>query len=78
VPDARYGIVTTGKGHLDLMEALRLLGIDRDEARRIGIDVYKVGMVWPLEHDGALEFVKNKREVLVIEEKRGIIDEKYS
>jgi hypothetical protein len=77
VPDARYGIVTTGKGHLDLMEALRLLGIDRDEARRIGIDVYKVGMVWPLEHDGALEFVTNKREVLVIEEKRGIIESQF-
>jgi indolepyruvate ferredoxin oxidoreductase len=76
-PDARYGIVTTGKGHLDLMEALRLLGIDRDAARRIGIDVYKVGMVWPLEHDGALEFVKNKREVLVIEEKRGIIESQF-
>jgi indolepyruvate ferredoxin oxidoreductase len=77
VPNARYGIVTTGKAHLDLMEALRLLGIDRQEAQRIGIDVYKVGMVWPLEHDGALEFVKNKREVLVIEEKRGIIESQF-
>ncbi len=77
VPDARFGIVTTGKAHLDLMEALRLLGIDREEARRIGIDVYKVGMVWPLEHDGALEFVKNKHEVLVVEEKRGIIESQF-
>ena len=36
-PDARYGIVTTGKAHLDLMEALKLLGIDQAEAacRRI-------------------------------------------
>jgi len=77
VPDARYGIVTTGKGHLDLMEALRLLGIDAREAKRIGLDVYKVGMVWPLEHDGALEFVKGKHEVLVIEEKRGIIESQF-
>ena len=77
VPDARFGIVTTGKGHLDLMEALRLLGIDADEARRIGIDVYKVGMVWPLEPQGALDFVQKKREVLVIEEKRGIIESQF-
>ncbi len=77
VRDARYGIVTTGKAHLDLMEALRLLGIGRQEARRIGLDVYKVGMVWPLEHDGALEFVKNKHEVLVVEEKRGIIESQF-
>ena len=77
VPDARFGIVTTGKAHLDLMEALRLLGIDATEARRLGIDVYKVGMVWPLEPHGALDFVQRKREVLVIEEKRGIIESQF-
>lgn len=76
-PNANYGIVTTGKGHLDLMEALRLLGIDRREARRIGLDVYKVGMVWPLAHDSALDFVRGKHEVLVIEEKRGLIESQF-
>ena len=76
-PDARYGIVSTGKGHMDLMEALRLLGIDRAEARRLGIDVYKVGMVWPLAHDAALDFVRGKHEVLVVEEKRGIIESQF-
>ena len=77
VPDARFGIVTTGKAHLDLVEALRLLGIDAAEARRIGIDVYKVGMVWPLEPTGALDFVGRKNEVLVVEEKRGIIESQF-
>lgn len=77
VAGARYGIVTTGKGHLDLMEALRLLGIGEAEAERIGLDVYKVGMVWPLTHDAALNFVRGKREVLVIEEKRGIIESQF-
>jgi indolepyruvate ferredoxin oxidoreductase len=77
IPQAHYGIVTTGKAHLDLMEALRLLGIDEKEARRIGIDVYKVGMVWPLEPTGALDFVQGKHEVLVIEEKRGIIESQF-
>ncbi len=76
-PDARYGIVTTGKGHLDLMEALRLLGIDKKEARKIGLDVYKVGMVWPLAHDAALDFVRHKHEVLVVEEKRGLIESQF-
>ncbi len=77
VKDARFGIVTTGKGHLDLMEALRLLGVDAAEARRVGIDVYKVGMVWPLEPQGALDFVQKKHEVLVVEEKRGIIESQF-
>jgi indolepyruvate ferredoxin oxidoreductase len=75
--NARYGIVTTGKAHLDVMEALRLLGIDSREAQRIGLDVYKVGMVWPLAHDSALDFVHDKHEVLVVEEKRGIIESQF-
>ncbi|WBU60159.1 indolepyruvate ferredoxin oxidoreductase family protein [Paracoccus albus] len=77
VKDARYGIVTTGKGHLDLMEALRLLGLDEDECRRLGIDIYKVGMVWPLARQDALRFVRNKDEVLIVEEKRGIIESQF-
>ncbi|WMT75008.1 indolepyruvate ferredoxin oxidoreductase family protein [Bradyrhizobium sp. Ash2021] len=77
IPDATYGIVTTGKAHLDLIEALRLIGLDEGECRRLGIDIYKVGMVWPLAHHDALEFVREKREILVIEEKRGIIESQF-
>ena len=77
IRDARYGIVTTGKGHLDLMEALRLLGLDEAACRRLGIDIYKIGMVWPLARRDALEFMRGKREVLVIEEKRGIIESQF-
>ncbi|MGH6712590.1 MAG: indolepyruvate ferredoxin oxidoreductase family protein, partial [Bradyrhizobium sp.] len=77
IADATYGIVTTGKGHLDLMEALQLLGLTETECRRLGIDIYKVGMVWPLAHHDALEFVREKREILVIEEKRGIIESQF-
>ena len=72
--DARFGIVTTGKSHLDVLEALDLLGIDERRAKEIGLNIYKVGMVWPLEHVGALQFASGKRELLVIEEKRGIIE----
>ena len=77
LPDARFGIVTTGKGHLDTMEALRLLGLDEAACRRLGIDIYKVGMVWPLARRDALAFVTGKDEVLVIEEKRGIIESQF-
>ncbi len=50
-----YGIVTTGKAHLDLMEALRLMGLDEAACRSIGIDIYKVGMVWPLALHDAMD-----------------------
>ncbi|MBR9830406.1 MAG: indolepyruvate ferredoxin oxidoreductase family protein, partial [Oceanospirillales bacterium] len=71
---ARFGIVSTGKAHLDLMEALQLLGIDEARASELGIDIYKIGMVWPLERQGIMDFVRGKDEILVIEEKRGIIE----
>jgi indolepyruvate ferredoxin oxidoreductase len=74
LPEASFGFVTTGKAHLDLLEALRLLDLDEETCRNLGIDVYKVGMVWPLARRSALEFVKEKTEILVIEEKRGIIE----
>ena len=74
LPDARFGFVTTGKAHPDLMEALRLLGLDEGLCRARGIDILKVGMVWPLEPKAALSFVEGKAEILVIEEKRGIIE----
>ncbi|WP_417586365.1 indolepyruvate ferredoxin oxidoreductase family protein [Pararhodobacter oceanensis] len=77
VEGATFGIVTTGKGHLDLMEALRLLGLDEPACRRLGIDIYKVGMVWPLARRDALAFVRGKKEVLVVEEKRGIIESQF-
>jgi indolepyruvate ferredoxin oxidoreductase len=77
IAEARFGIVTTGKAHLDLMEALRLLGLDEAACRRLGIDIYKVGMVWPLARRDALAFVKGKEEVLVVEEKRGIIESQF-
>ena len=77
IPSATYGIVTAGKAHLDLMEALRLIGLDEAACRAHGIDIYKVGMVWPLALHDALEFVKGKREILVVEEKRGIIESQF-
>ena len=59
------------------MEALRLLGLDEAACRAIGIDIYKVGMVWPLAPRDALDFVRGKREILIVEEKRGIIESQF-
>ncbi len=71
---AKLGIVSTGKAHLDLMEALALLGLPEERLQALGIEIYKIGLVWPLERKGILDFVHGKQEILVIEEKRGIIE----
>jgi indolepyruvate ferredoxin oxidoreductase len=73
-PKARLGIVTTGKSYGDVMQALADLGIDRETARDIGLRVYKVAMSWPLEPQGARRFAEGLEEILVVEEKRQLIE----
>jgi indolepyruvate ferredoxin oxidoreductase len=70
----RLGIVSTGKALLDTMQALADLGIDHQAAERLGIRVYRVAMPWPLEPQGVREFCDGCDEVLVIEEKRSLIE----
>jgi indolepyruvate ferredoxin oxidoreductase len=70
----RIGIVTTGKSYLDLRQSLEDLGIDEAFADRIGLRVYKVAMPWPLEPEGVRRFAEGLEEILVVEEKRGVIE----
>ena len=72
------GIVTTGKAYLDVREALRELGIDEGRARALGIRLYKVAMVWPLDTDSARAFARGHQEILVVEEKRPVIEEQLT
>jgi indolepyruvate ferredoxin oxidoreductase len=70
----RFGIVATGKSYLDVRQALDDLGIGEAEAGEIGLRLYKVAMPWPLEPDGVRDFAAGLREVLVVEEKRAVIE----
>ena len=73
-PKPRFGIVTTGKSYLDLRQALDDLGIDEAYAAEIGLTVYKVALTWPLECDGIREFADGLEEIVVVEEKRALIE----
>ena len=73
-PGRRFGIATCGKSYLDVRQALEDLGIDEAELRRLGVSLYKVGLTWPLEPQGARRFAEGLEEVLVIEEKRALIE----
>ncbi len=74
----RLGIVSTGKAYLDVVEALRGLGLDEARCTELGIAVYKVGMVWPLEPLRLREFAATCDEIFVIEEKHPIIEDQIS
>lgn len=68
------GIVTTGKSYFDVLQALEALGIDQARAAELGLSIYKVGMVWPLEPEGIKAFAAGLQDLLVIEEKRPLLE----
>lgn len=70
----RLGIVTTGKSYLDVLQALEELAISRERALELGLSIYKVGMVWPLEPEGIKAFAAGKDEILIVEEKKPLIE----
>ncbi|OZI29524.1 indolepyruvate ferredoxin oxidoreductase [Bordetella genomosp. 7] len=71
---ARFGIMTSGKAYLDTRQALSDLGLTEDVCRRIGVRLFKVGMVWPLEATGVQHFAEGLDEILVVEEKRQVLE----
>jgi len=73
-PRARLGIAATGKAWLDLLQALEDLGLNRQRLRDAGIRLYRVAMPWPLEPWGARRFAEGLEEVLVVEEKRALVE----
>ncbi len=77
-PKARFGIVTTGKAYLDVLQALEDLGIDAAMSAEIGLRILKVGMSWPLEPATAHDFAKGLEDILVVEEKRSILEDQLT
>ena len=73
-PNARFGIMASGKSYEDIRQALRELGITPEVAARIGLRLYKIGMPWPLEPQGVREFAVGLEEIFIIEERREIVE----
>jgi indolepyruvate ferredoxin oxidoreductase len=72
--NAKIGIITTGKSYLDVRLAFDELGIDEVRANELGIRLYKVGCPWPLEPQGLKEFAADLDLIIVVEEKRSLIE----
>jgi indolepyruvate ferredoxin oxidoreductase len=70
----RLGLIASGKAYNDTRQALLDLGLDDATCRQIGIRLHKVGVVWPLEAQLTREFATGLQEILVIEEKRQVIE----
>lgn len=73
-PNDRFGLIASGKAYNDTRQALLDLGLDDETCRRIGLRLHKVSVVWPLEAQTTREFATGLREILVVEEKRQVIE----
>ncbi|MET0509699.1 MAG: indolepyruvate ferredoxin oxidoreductase family protein [Burkholderiaceae bacterium] len=72
--DAWFGIVTAGKAYVDTIQALDELGLDRATCEQLGIRLFKCDVVWPLEASSLQAFAAGLDEILVVEEKRQILE----
>src|SRR6266478_4283368 len=73
-PNARFGIMASGKSYEDIRQALRELGITPEVAAKIGLRLYKIGMPWPLEPEGVRQFAVGLEEIFIVEERREIVE----
>ena len=71
---AWLGVATTGKSYLDVRQAFEDLGIDEAAAHRLGVRLYKVAVPFPLEPEGARRFAEGLDTILIVEEKRALIE----
>ncbi len=73
-PHDRFGIIASGKAYNDTRQALADLGLDDDTCRAIGLRLHKVNVVWPLDATITRDFAQGLQEILVVEEKRQVIE----
>ena len=72
--DPKIGIITLGKAYLDTRQALDQLGIDEDRCDDLGLRLYKLGCAWPIEPQGLREFARGLSLIIVVEEKRSLVE----
>ena len=73
-PNDRFGLISSGKAFNDTRQALNDLGLDEDTCHQLGIRLHKVNVVWPLEASITRDFAQGLQEILVVEEKRQVIE----
>jgi indolepyruvate ferredoxin oxidoreductase len=73
-PNAQIGIVTHGKSYLDVLQAFDDLNLDEKMLEQLGVRLYKVACTWPLEPDGIKSFAQGLDLIIVVEEKRSLLE----
>jgi len=71
---ARIGIFTGGKTYYDVRQALMNLGLDDAALDRLGVRILTMGMLYPVEPTIVREFAQGLSEVIVVEDKRPLLE----
>jgi len=71
----RLGLITAGKSYGDTLQALALLRLDAAAAAALGLSLFKVGCIWPLEPTGLATFADGHEALLVVEEKKSFLEQ---
>ena len=77
-PTRKLTLVTAGKAWLDTQQALADLGLTDAACRALGLRVVKLGLIWPIEPEFARAACAGSTEILVIEEKRPVIEDQLA
>jgi len=72
----RLAVVSSGKSFADTRQALLDLGLDDAALRAAGIRLVKLGLIHPLDQAFAVEALRGVEEVVVVEEKRGFVEDR--
>ena len=54
------------------------LGLDEETCRRLGIRLYKPGLIWPMDKERLVDFAQGSMAVLVVEEKRPVMEDQIA
>lgn len=73
--EKRIGIITSGKAYGDVIDALELLNLTPESAANMGIGLYKIGLVWPIDPESLKQFAEGFDELVIVEEKRNLIED---
>ncbi len=74
----RLMILAVGKSRLDVTQALSMLGFGLDRLDALGVGFCAIGMPWPLDPDFVREHCADAEEVLIIEEKRPLVEDQVA
>ena len=74
--EKKIGIITVGKATTETMDALERIGVKSPEEQ--GIGMYACKIPWPLINQEIIDFCSGYEQVLIIEEKAGIVEEQVA